>query len=160
MKIGAGDDHPNQSPAIVTALAAGCIAAVVAMFGITRSTAEEARVIPPPSLDTPIATETSEVAVLAGGCFWGVQGVFQHVKGVTTALSGYAGGDRKTARYDAVSAGSTRHAEAVHVTYDPRVITYGQILQIYFSVAHDPTQLNRQGPDTRHAIPFDDLSDE
>jgi peptide-methionine (S)-S-oxide reductase len=86
--------------------------------------------------------------VLAGGCFWGVQGVFQHVNGVTNALSGYAGGDKETAQYETVSAGGTGHAESVRVTFDPRRISYGRILQIYFSVAHDPTELNRQGPDT------------
>jgi peptide-methionine (S)-S-oxide reductase len=128
-------------------LALGAALTVAAVLGISRSTAEEARVIPPAAFDSPSASATSEVAVIAGGCFWGVQGVFQHTKGVTNALSGYAGGDRKTARYDAVSAGRSDHAEAVHITYDPRVISYGQILQIFFSVAHDPTQLNRQGPD-------------
>jgi peptide-methionine (S)-S-oxide reductase len=85
--------------------------------------------------------------VLAGGCFWGVQGVFQHVKGVTSAVSGYAGGDKKTADYEMVSTGGTGHAESVQVTFDPRQITYGQLLRIFFSVAHDPTELNRQGPD-------------
>jgi peptide-methionine (S)-S-oxide reductase len=85
--------------------------------------------------------------VLAGGCLWGVQGVFQHVEGVTSAVSGYAGGDAQTAQYETVSGGGTGHAEAVKITYDPRRISYGRILQIYFSVAHDPTQLNRQGPD-------------
>jgi len=85
--------------------------------------------------------------VLAGGCFWGVQGVFQHVEGVTSAVSGYAGGDQATADYAKVSRGSTRHAEAVRVTYDPRKVSFGKLIQIYFSVAHDPTQLNRQGPD-------------
>jgi peptide-methionine (S)-S-oxide reductase len=88
------------------------------------------------------------VAVLAGGCFWGVQGVFQHVAGVSNAVSGYAGGEKETADYERVSSGATGHAESVQVTFDPRTITYGRILQIYFSVAHDPTQLNRQGPDT------------
>jgi peptide-methionine (S)-S-oxide reductase len=88
-----------------------------------------------------------EVAVLAGGCFWGVQGVFQHVKGVTAAVSGYAGGDKDNAQYDIVGSGRTGHAESVRVTYDPRQISYGRLLQIYFSVAHDPTELNRQGPD-------------
>src|SRR5207253_10402333 len=88
-----------------------------------------------------------EVAVLAGGCFWGVQGVFQHVKGVTSAVSGYAGGEQKSAKYNIVTMGTTGHAEAVRVTFDPRQISFGRILQIYFSVVHDPTQLNRQGPD-------------
>jgi peptide-methionine (S)-S-oxide reductase len=86
--------------------------------------------------------------VIAGGCFWGVQGVFQHVKGVTSAVSGYVGGAKETAQYEMVGSGTTGHAEAVEVTFDPNVISYGEILQIYFSVAHDPTQLNRQGPDT------------
>jgi peptide-methionine (S)-S-oxide reductase len=85
--------------------------------------------------------------VFAAGCFWGVQGVFQHVKGVTSAVSGYAGGDKRTAKYEEVGTGRTGHAESVQVTFDPRVITYGRLLQILFSVAHDPTQLDRQGPD-------------
>lgn len=108
--------------------------------------AEQAVVLPPPSVDS--RPTGLQKAVLAGGCFWGVQGVFQHVKGVTKAVSGYAGGTKDTAQYDLVSSGTTGHAEAVEVTFDPKVITYGEILQIYFSVAHDPTQLNRQGPDT------------
>ena len=91
---------------------------------------------------------TSETVVLAGGCFWGVQGVFQHVKGVTSAVSGYAGGEKSTAQYETVGSGTTGHAESVQVTFDPRKITLGRILQIYFSVAHDPTELNRQGPDS------------
>ena len=86
--------------------------------------------------------------MIAGGCFWGVQAVFQHVKGVSNAVSGYAGGTQQTARYDVVSSGATAHAEAVRITYDPKQISYGRILQIFFSVAHDPTQLDRQGPDT------------
>ena len=86
--------------------------------------------------------------MIAGGCFWGVQGVFQHVAGVTNAVSGYAGGDKSTAHYDMTSNGTTGHAESVQITYDPRKITYGRILQVYFSVAHDPTELNRQGPDS------------
>jgi peptide-methionine (S)-S-oxide reductase len=86
--------------------------------------------------------------VLAGGCFWGVQGVFQHVNGVLSAVSGYAGGEKRTAEYEVVSTGSTGHAESVQVTYDPRQISFGRLLQIYFSVVHDPTELNRQGPDT------------
>jgi len=123
---------------------------LVAAAGLTvlRSGAEEARVIPPPALDAQTApAAASEVAVLAGGCFWGVQGVFQHVNGVTNAVSGYAGGEQKTARYDVVTSGTTGHAESVQITFDPRRISYGRILQIYFSVGHDPTELNRQGPD-------------
>jgi peptide-methionine (S)-S-oxide reductase len=112
------------------------------------SKAEEGREIPPPALDETLPEgATSEVAVLAGGCFWGVQGVFQHTEGVTAAVSGYAGGEAKTAQYEMVGSGRTGHAEAVRVTFDPRKISYGRILQIYFSVAHDPTELNRQGPD-------------
>ena len=103
--------------------------------------------VPPPVQDERAGSATSETAVFAGGCFWGVQGVFQHVKGVTSAVSGYAGGDKNTAKYEEVGTGRTRHAEAVQVTYDPRVISYGRLLQILFSVAHDPTQLDRQGPD-------------
>lgn len=113
--------------------------------------AESAVVIPAPPDDAASAaaasTAVTETAVVAGGCFWGVQGVFQHVKGVTSAVSGYAGGDEKTAKYESVGSGSTGHAEAVRITYDPKQISYGRILQIYFSVAHNPTELNRQGPD-------------
>ena len=105
------------------------------------------RVIPAPLVDAQPGTRSSEVAILAGGCFWGVQGVYQHVKGVTSAVSGYAGGDERTAHYDLVSAGRTAHAESVRIVFDPRAITYGRLLQIFFSVAHDPTELNRQGPD-------------
>jgi peptide-methionine (S)-S-oxide reductase len=123
----------------------GLLAAVG--FVTTRSTAEEARVVPTPAVDEQADGKTSEVAVIAGGCFWGVQGVFQHVAGVTNAVSGYAGGDKATAHYDMTSNGKTGHAESVQITYDPRKITYGRILQVYFSVAHDPTELNRQGPD-------------
>src|SRR5947209_1413859 len=113
----------------------------------STSSAAEARTIPAPAVDPP-STANSEVAVLAGGCFWGVQGVFQHVEGVHNAVSGYTGGNKETADYERVSSGTTGHAESVQVTFDPRKISYGRILQIYFSVAHDPTQLNRQGPDT------------
>jgi peptide-methionine (S)-S-oxide reductase len=117
--------------------------------------AEQARVIPAPNPGDPgdpgdnvqRAQSSSDVAVLAGGCFWGVQGVYQRVKGVTGAVSGYAGGARHTANYDRVGEGTTGHAEAVQITFDPRQISYGRLLQIFFSVAHDPTQLNRQGPD-------------
>jgi peptide-methionine (S)-S-oxide reductase len=123
------------------------LAAGAWMLGVP-SMAEEGRQIPPPALDETVAADaTSEVAILAGGCFWGVQGVFQHTEGVTAAVSGYAGGAANTAKYQTVGSGRTGHAEAVRVTFDPRKITYGRILQIYFSVAHDPTELNRQGPD-------------
>jgi peptide-methionine (S)-S-oxide reductase len=122
--------------------------AAVAALPASRSSAEGAQAIPAPASDMPtVDAPASEVAILAGGCFWGVQGVFQHVKGVTNAVSGYAGGEQKTAKYEVVGTGKTGHAESVSVTFDPRQISYGRILQIYFSVAHDPTQLNRQGPD-------------
>ncbi len=127
-------------------LAGMLLVAAVGTFAISRLSAEEARVIPPPALDTG-EPQSTEVAVLAGGCFWGVQGVFQHVDGVTSAVSGYAGGDKSTAVYETVGSGTTGHAESVRVTFDPRKISFGTILQIYFSVAHDPTELDRQGPD-------------
>jgi peptide-methionine (S)-S-oxide reductase len=117
-------------------------------IGNFPAAADGARVVPAPMVDAPPGQATSAIVVLAGGCFWGVQGVFQHVKGVTNAVSGYAGGDRKSAEYETVSSGRTGHAESVQVTYDPRQISYGRILQIFFSVVHDPTELNRQGPDT------------
>jgi len=107
----------------------------------------EPRLVPPALHDINETTDT-QTAVFAGGCFWGVQGVFQHVKGVLNATSGYAGGSASTATYDMVETGSTGHAEAIEVKFDPRVISYGKLLQIYFSVAHDPTQVDRQGPDT------------
>ncbi|CDG82490.1 methionine-S-sulfoxide reductase [Janthinobacterium agaricidamnosum NBRC 102515 = DSM 9628] len=114
----------------------------------SADSAEMAVVIAPPAVDLPAGTSHAETAVFAGGCFWGVQGVFQHVRGVSSALSGYAGGSASTAHYESVGAGDTGHAEAVKVTYDPAVISYGRLLQIFFSVAHNPTLLNRQGPDT------------
>ena len=106
------------------------------------------QVVPAPVLDEPASTAGSETAVLSGGCFWGVQGVFEHVKGVSRAVSGYAGGSAETAQYETVSTGQTGHAESVQITYDPKQISYGQHQQIFFSVAHDPTELNRQGPDS------------
>ena len=135
-------------------IAGGALLAVALLAGgryaLSHSpAAEEARVIPAPALDEPAAAgATSEVAVFAGGCFWGVQGVFQHVKGVTSAVSGYDGGAKDTAHYRVVGTGTTGHAESVRVTFDPHQISYGRLLQIYFSVAHDPTQVDRQGPDT------------
>lgn len=108
---------------------------------------EDAVAIPPPTLDE-VTQAHSETAVFAGGCFWGVQGVFQHVKGVQKAVSGYAGGAANTAEYERVSGGDTGHAESVQVTFDPTQVSYGDLLQIYFSVAHNPTELNRQGPDS------------
>jgi peptide-methionine (S)-S-oxide reductase len=114
---------------------------------VSSSAAEHARALPAPALDEPAGQQASEVAVLAGGCFWGVQGVFQHVAGVSSAVSGYTGGEQATAHYQIVSSDTTGHAESVQITFDPRQITYGRLLQIYFSVAHDPTELNYQGPD-------------
>jgi peptide-methionine (S)-S-oxide reductase len=105
--------------------------------------------VPNPAVDASIATSKSEqTAVVAGGCFWGIQAVFQHVKGVISATSGYSGGGANTAQYEMVSTGETGHAESVKITYDPSQITYGQLLRVFFSVAHDPTELNRQGPDS------------
>jgi peptide-methionine (S)-S-oxide reductase len=133
-----------RSALIFSALLLG---AGVALRGLP-SAAESARPIPPPALDERVSsTAASEIAVLAGGCFWGVQGVFQHVDGVSSAVSGYAGGAANTAHYEIVGTNATGHAEAVRITFDPRRVSYGRILQIYFSVAHDPTELNRQGPD-------------
>jgi peptide-methionine (S)-S-oxide reductase len=110
--------------------------------------AESAVALPPPALDIPASSVTGpQTAVFAGGCFWGVEAVFRHVKGVSSAVSGYAGGAAKTADYESVSSGTTGHAESVKVTYDPAQVSYGQLLTVFFSVAHDPTQLNRQGPD-------------
>jgi peptide-methionine (S)-S-oxide reductase len=132
--------------------AAGFIASVLLlvalMVRIVPTAAQEGIALAPPAVDLPASQASSEVMVIAGGCFWGVQGVFQHVKGVSNALSGYAGGAKSTAIYEVTNSGTTGHAESVQVTYDPRQVSYGQLLQIFFSVAHDPTQLNRQGPDT------------
>jgi peptide-methionine (S)-S-oxide reductase len=109
--------------------------------------AEPAVAVAPPAVDLPKVAGPLQTAVLSGGCFWGVQGVFEHLVGVRQALSGYAGGVKNTAIYEVVSNGGTGHAESVQITYDPQQVTYGQILQVYFSVAHNPTELNRQGPD-------------
>jgi peptide-methionine (S)-S-oxide reductase len=124
---------------------------VVLLVGFATNAARAAEVaatIPAPAIDAAAPADAApQTIVLAGGCFWGVQAVFQHTKGVTAAVSGYAGGEKQTAHYDMVGTGSTGHAESVAVTFDPRQISYGKILQIYFSVAHNPTELNRQGPD-------------
>ena len=109
--------------------------------------AERATVVPPPTFDNPKVSGPLQTAVLSGGCFWGTQGVFEHVKGVRQVLAGYAGGQASTASYETVSSGTTGHAESIRITYDPVQISYGEILRIFFSVAHDPTELNRQGPD-------------
>lgn len=133
-------------------LAAGVFAALAlsgaafAPWQMPASAAEDAVNIPPPALDEKPG-EGSGKAVFAGGCFWGVQGVFQHVRGVRNAVSGYAGGAQETAHYETVGTGTTGHAESVEITYDPSRITYGKLLQIYFSVAHNPTELNYQGSD-------------
>ena len=143
-----GVDSASARPGyllVVGTLIAGLLAAVGS--GVFAFASEEARALPLPATDPPAAGATSDVAILAGGCFWGVQAVFQHVQGVTSAVSGYAGGEARTAHYEMTSNGTTGHAESVRVTFDPRQISYGRILQIYFGVAHDPTQLNRQGPD-------------
>ena len=128
-------------------LLAGVITTGAGLALASRSHAEDARPVPAPAADEAIGAAT-ETAILAGGCFWGVQGVYQHVNGVTSAVSGYAGGSKSTAHYDDVSTGETGHAEAVKITFDPHRISYGKILQIYFSAVHNPTELNRQGPDS------------
>ncbi len=138
---------PSLAKVALAGLAVALLLAAVGV-GVSRPSAEEARTLPAPTLDEqPKPDAREQVAVFAGGCFWGVQGVFQHVKGVTNAVSGYAGGNKESARYDMVGLGNTGHAESVRITYDPGKISYGKLLQIYFSVAHDPTELNRQGPD-------------
>src|SRR3982075_3776220 len=124
---------------------------IVTLFAVVSCNAADNAItaFPNPAVDALIATSKGEqTAVVAGGCFWGIQAVFQHVKGVINATSGYSGGAANTAEYELVSTGETGHAESVKITYDPSQITYGQLLRIFFSGAHDPTQLNRQGPDT------------
>jgi len=120
--------------------------AIAASVSVPARAAENAVKIPAPAVDV-VPTDGLETAVLSGGCFWGVQGVYQHVKGVNAAESGYAGGDAATANYEAVTTETTGHAESVRINYDPTQVTYGQLLQIFFAVVHDPTELNRQGPD-------------
>ncbi|HKP39193.1 MAG TPA: peptide-methionine (S)-S-oxide reductase MsrA [Pyrinomonadaceae bacterium] len=116
---------------------------------VANVSANKSGPIPNPTIDAPLAKVKGEqTAVLAGGCFWGIEAVYEHVKGVTRVESGYAGGSAETAQYGTVSSGRTGHAESVHITYDPSQITYGQLLKVFFAVAHDPTELNRQGPDT------------
>ena len=136
---------------------------IIATLGCNAATARVT--IPDPVIDAPLATaKGQQTAVFAGGCFWGIQAVFQHVKGVIRATSGYSGGEAKTAEYELVSDGNTGHAESVRITYDPSLISYGQLLKVFFAIAHDPTQLNRQGPDTgtqyRSAIFFSDRNQE
>ncbi len=141
----------------------GIVAAVVVAVALPwiRARAGAAVALPAPALDVPRdAKPGKQTVVFAGGCFWGVQAVFQHVKGVVDATSGYAGGAADTAKYDLVSTGDTGHAESVRVTFDPAQVSFGQLLRVFFSVAHDPTELNRQGPDTgtqyRSALFFTD----
>jgi peptide-methionine (S)-S-oxide reductase len=138
------------------------LAAFGTLWNVPGRTGESAVTLPAPAIDNPKAAGPVQTAVIAGGCFWGVQGVFQHTRGVKQALSGYAGGEKNTADYEKVGTGTTGHAESVQIVFDPREITYGEILRIYFSVAHDPTELNRQGPDVgtqyRSAIFYADAS--
>jgi peptide-methionine (S)-S-oxide reductase len=143
----------------------GAAALVVALAGLawhgSVAAGEQATIVPAPALDAPTPVgDGLQKAVLAGGCFWGIQAVYQHAKGVRQVISGYTGGAKAAPTYEEVSSGATGHAEAVQITFDPREISYGKILQIYFSVAHDPTQLNRQGPDVgtqyRSAVFFAD----
>jgi peptide-methionine (S)-S-oxide reductase len=137
--------HPFNRLSL-SAAAIGALAISSLLVAPTRA-AEDAVIIPAPTLDAQ-PSDGVQTVVVAGGCFWGVQGVFQHTAGVVKAVSGYAGGNKSTADYEMVSTGSTGHAESVQIKYDPKRISYGKILQIFFSVAHDPTQLNRQGPDS------------
>ncbi len=129
--------------AVALLLGAACYMTIL----LPRAQASSAVVVPSPALDAPRVSGPLQTAVLAGGCFWGMQGVFEHVRGVHQVLAGYAGGERRTAYYPLVSTGTTGHAESVQITFDPGQVSFGQLLRIYFSVAHDPTELDRQGPD-------------
>lgn len=120
----------------------------VAVLAVVIRAKDEGVMLPAPTVDPAPTTAGPQTAVLAGGCFWGIQGVFQHVKGVTQVISGYAGGAKVNPTYDDVSTETTGHAETVKITYDPAMVSYGTLLRVFFSVGHDPTQLNRQGPDT------------
>jgi peptide-methionine (S)-S-oxide reductase len=131
-----------------TWLSALVIGLAVASSAIPVSAAEAAKIIAPPAADNIKAKAPLDKAVFAGGCFWGIQGMFEHVRGVRKVVSGYSGGDQATANYEVVSSGKTGHAEAVEITFDPAEVSYGELLHMFFSVAHDPTQLNRQTPDT------------
>jgi peptide-methionine (S)-S-oxide reductase len=130
------------------AIGAALVVAAIFLGPTLSSSAETAVRLPAPATESADATTASETLVLAGGCFWGVQGVFQHLRGVTEAVSGYAGGTKPEPSYEEVSTGTTGHAESVEVTFDPRIVSYRNILQVYFSVAHNPTELDRQGPDS------------
>src|ERR1700751_5579013 len=135
----------------IRVLTFAALAAALVMLAAFNSRAKAPRAntsFPRPALDQPVAaTKGKEVAVISGGCFWGIQAVYEHTKGVISATSGYAGGTADTAQYETVSSGKTGHAESVKVVFDPSEITYGQVLMIFFSVAHNPTELNKQGPD-------------
>ena len=133
---------------LVRLVAAAPLAALIACSSASAAAADANVALPEPPKDAPALTAGTQTAVFAGGCFWGVDAVFKHVKGVSKVVSGYAGGAAATARYEEVGSGSTGHAESVEVTYDPAVVSYGTLLKVYFTVAHDPTELNRQGPDT------------
>ena len=137
-------------------------AVVLVLISAGVYAAEKAVVIPPPALDNPKTAGSLQTAVIAGGCFWGVHGVYQHVRGTRQVLSGYSGGTKATADYETVSRGASTHAEAVEIRFDPNEVSYGEILQVFFSVVHDPTQLDRQGPDVgahyRSAIFYADES--
>jgi len=139
--------HPGRRRILQGGLVVLAAVPLTGLAGRLVAAAETAVVVPAPAVDAAAAAGGLQTAVLAGGCFWGVQAVYQHTKGVTKALSGYAGGQKDTAHYEMVGTGRTGHAESVSITYDPQQISYGKILQIYFSVAHNPTELNRQGPD-------------
>jgi peptide-methionine (S)-S-oxide reductase len=144
----------------------GVVTVLALAFGLTRVARTEGVTLPAPAVDAPLAAAgaPSRSTVVAGGCFWGVQAVYQHLNGVKSAISGYAGGAASTAQYEVVSTGRTGHAESVRITYDPSRVTYGQLLRVFFSVAHDPTTLNYQGPDHgtqyRSAIFFEDAEQE
>jgi peptide-methionine (S)-S-oxide reductase len=154
-------DSPAAPPSAFHLRRALLLSAILAVgAGLPGAAAAEGTVkLPLPAFDPPAAGAT-QTAVFAGGCFWGVQAVFQHTRGVLAAVSGYSGGRKESASYERVGSGTTEHAESVQVTYDPRQVSYGKLLQVFFSVAHDPTQLDRQGPDSgpqyRSAIFYSD----
>src|SRR3954453_5179747 len=143
-----------KNPAVVSKITALVAVVAIALLvfaakGNRANAAEDSVALPNPSVDAPLTSAPGrQTAVLAGGCFWGIQAVFQHVKGVKEATSGYSGGSVASPDYEEVSSGNTGHAESVKITFDPSQISYGQLLKVFFSVAHDPTQLNRQGPDS------------
>src|SRR6266496_3166207 len=120
---------------------------VLSLLLVSACSSASAATLPAPALDETAASPSDRFAVFAGGCFWGIEAVFEHIQGVKKVTSGYSGGTASTANYDTVSTGKTRHAESVQVIYDPAQVSYGRLLQVFFSVAHDPTQFNRQGPD-------------